>query len=214
MKFDKSMMQLYAITDRYWVGELSLIEQIELVLQNGATCLQLREKDLDDDEFLKEAFEVKALCKKYNVPFIINDNVDIAIKCGADGVHVGQEDMNAGEIRKKVGKDMIIGVSAHTIEETVEAIKNGADYLGLGAAFSTSTKTDCDVMPAETMKAICDVSTVPTVAIGGINSFNVMQLAGRGLDGISVISALFGAKDIASATKELLTLSKKMVNNE
>ena len=147
-------MLVYAVTDRAWVGKMSLYEQVEASLQNGATCIQLREKELDDDSFLKEAIELAALCRRYGVPFIVNDNVEIAIACHADGVHVGQQDMKASDVRKKVGENMIIGVSAHTVEEAVEAVKQGADYLGLGAVFSTSTKTDADTMSYETLKAI------------------------------------------------------------
>ena len=132
MKCDKRAMLVYAVTDRAWVGKMSLYEQVEASLQNGATCIQLREKELDDDSFLKEAIDLAALCRRYGVPFIVNDNVEIAIACHADGVHVGQQDMKASDVRKKVGENMIIGVSAHTVEEAVEAVKQGADYLGTG----------------------------------------------------------------------------------
>lgn len=204
-------MLLYAVTDRAWVGEMTLIEQIEAALKNGATCIQLREKNLDEEAFLKEAIEIKSLCAKYNVPLIINDNVDIAIKCHADGIHVGQEDMAACDVRSRVGEDMIIGVSAHTVDEAREAVKNGADYLGLGAVFSTSTKLDVDNMSAEMLKAICDAVDVPTVAIGGISKDNIMRLSGSGVDGVAVVSAVFAAKDPGKATAELLELSKAMV---
>lgn len=204
-------MLLYAVTDSAWTGELSLYEQAEIALQNGVTCLQLREKDLDDDAFLEIAMAMRQLCDRYAVPLIINDAVDIALACHADGVHVGQEDMNVTDVRKKVGEKMIIGVSAHTVEEAISAVEGGADYLGLGAVFATSTKIDVDVMPFEKLKAICDAVDVPTVAIGGINQQNTIDLAGSGVDGIAVISAIFGAEDIAKATAELRTAAEKMV---
>lgn len=211
MKCDKNAMLLYAVTDRAWVGKMSLYEQVEATLQNGATCIQIREKELGDETFLEEAKEMAALCKRYHVPLIINDNVEIAIACHADGIHVGQEDMKASDVRKRVGEDMIIGVSAHTVEEALEAVENGADYLGLGAVFTTSTKADVDVMPFETLKEICAAVNVPTVAIGGISKENVMKLSGSGVDGVAVISAIFGAEDPGKATAELLEETKRMV---
>ena len=211
MKCDKRAMLVYAVTDRAWVGKMSLYEQVEASLQNGATCIQLREKELDDDSFLKEAIELAALCRRYGVPFIVNDNVEIAIACHADGVHVGQQDMKASDVRKKVGENMIIGVSAHTVEEAVEAVKQGADYLGLGAVFSTSTKTDADTMSYETLKAICDAVEIPTVAIGGISASNIMKLKGSGVDGVAVVSAIFGAPDPGSATARLAELARQMI---
>lgn len=211
MKCEREHMLLYAVTDRAWVGEMSLYEQVEAALKNGVTCVQLREKDLDEEQFLQEAMKLAAMCRTYGVPFIVNDNVEIAIACHADGIHVGQEDMQAADVRKRVGDEMIIGVSAHTVEEALEAVENGADYLGLGAVFSTSTKTDVDVMPMETVKAICDAVNVPTVAIGGISKDNLMELAGSGVDGVAVVSAIFGAEDVGAATKELRQLVDKMV---
>lgn len=211
MKCDKSMMLLYAVTDRAWVGTMSLYEQVEAALKNGATCVQLREKDLEEDRFLEEAMKIRELCKTYEVPFIVNDNVEIAIKCKADGIHVGQEDMIATDVRKLVGEDMMIGVSAHTVEEAVEAVKNGADYLGLGAVFNTSTKTDVDNMSAKMLKDICDAVDVPTVAIGGICADNIMELKGSGIDGVAVVSAIFAAEDPGKATAQLFGLAKEMV---
>lgn len=211
MKCDKHTMLVYAVTDRAWVGKMSLYQQVEAALQNGATCIQLREKELDDADFLAEAQEMAALCRRYHVPFIINDNVDIAIACHADGVHVGQEDMAASDVRKRVGDQMMIGVSAHTVEEALEAVRNGADYLGLGAVFSTSTKTDAGAMSFDTLKAICDAVEIPTVAIGGISPANIMQLAGSGVDGVAVVSAIFGAPNPGQATAQLVELSQKMI---
>ncbi len=211
MKCDKHTMLVYAVTDRAWVGKMSLYQQVEAALQNGATCIQLREKELDDADFLAEAQEMAALCRRYHVPFIINDKVDIAIACHADGVHVGQQDMAASDVRKRVGDQMMIGVSAHTVEEALEAVRNGADYLGLGAVFSTSTKTDAGAMSFDTLKAICDAVEIPTVAIGGISPANIMQLAGSGVDGVAVVSAIFGAPDPGQATAQLVELSQKMI---
>ena len=170
MKCDKQNMLLYAVTDRAWVGKQTLYEQVESALKGGVTCVQLREKELDDEAFLKEAVEIHALCQRYGVPFFVNDNVDIAIRCHAEGVHVGQEDMAAAQVRARVGEGMMIGVSVHSVEEAREAVKHGADCLGVGAAFATHTKTDVDVLPHETLKAICDAVDIPVVGLGGIAS--------------------------------------------
>ena len=212
MKCDKKAMLLYAVTDRAWVGKQSLYEQVESALKGGVTCVQLREKELDDEAFLKEAIEISALCKRYGVPFFINDNVEIAIACHADGIHVGQEDMEAAQVRQRVGKDMMIGVSVHSVEEALEAVKNGADCLGVGAMFSTSTKTDVDVLPKETLRDICAAVDIPVVAIGGIGKFNISQLAGTGVDGVALVSAIFAADDIESECRQLRRLSEEMVS--
>ncbi len=211
MKCDKKAMLLYAVTDRAWVGKQSLYEQVESALKGGATCVQLREKILDEDAFLAEAIEIGALCKRYGVPFFINDNVDIAIKCHADGIHVGQDDMKAAEVRKRVGDDMIIGVSAHSVGEALEAVKNGADCLGVGAVFSTSTKADANVLPKETLRDICAAVDIPVVAIGGINKSNISCLSGSGVDGVALVSAIFGADDIENECRLLRKLSEDMV---
>ena len=212
MKCDKKAMLLYAVTDRAWVGKQSLYEQVESALKGGATCVQLREKELDDEAFLNEAIEISALCKQYRVPFFINDNVEIAIKCHADGIHVGQEDMEAAQVRQRVGDDMMIGVSVHSVEEALEAVKNGADCLGVGAIFSTSTKTDVDVLPREVLCDICNAVDIPVVAIGGISKENISQLAGTGVDGVALVSAIFGADDIENECRILRHLSEEMVN--
>ena len=213
MKCDKKAMRLYAVTDRAWVGKQSLYEQVESALKGGATCVQLREKELDDETFLKEALEISALCKRYEVPFFINDNVEIAIKCHADGVHVGQDDMEAAKVRRKVGEQMLIGVSVHTVEEALEAVKNGADCLGVGAMFSTSTKTDVNVLPKETLRDICEAVDIPVVAIGGIGKSNISQLTGTGVDGVALVSAIFAADDIEKECRLLRKLSEEMVNS-
>lgn len=212
MKCDKKTMLLYAVTDRAWVGRQSLYEQVESALKGGATCIQLREKELDDAAFLKEAQELSSLCKKYDVPFFINDNVEVAIQCKADGIHVGQEDITAVQVRQKVGDSMMIGVSVHSVEEALEAVKNGADCLGVGAMFSTSTKTDVSVLPKEILRDICAAVDIPVVAIGGISKENIWQLSETGVDGVALVSAIFGAEDIESECRLLRRLSEEMVN--
>lgn len=211
MKCDKKAMLLYAVTDRAWTGRQTLYEQVESALKGGVTCVQLREKELDDEAFLKEAMELAALCRQYHVPFFVNDHVDIAIRCQADGVHVGQEDMAAAQVRRKVGCNMMIGVSVHSVEEALEAVRNGADYLGVGAMFSTSTKTDAQVLSKETLREICAAVDVPVVAIGGIGRSNLSQLTGTGVDGVALVSAIFAADDIAAECRLLRRLSEDMV---
>ena len=211
MKCDKRHMLLYAVTDRAWAGKQTLYQQVEAALKGGVTCVQLREKALDEAAFLQEARDICALCRRYGVPFIVNDNVDVAVACGADGVHVGQEDMETGEVRRRVGEDMILGVSVHTVEEARQAVRNGADYLGLGAVFPTGTKTDADVMPGDMLRAICGAVDVPTVAIGGLNRSNILQLSGSGVDGAALVSAIFGAEDMEGACRELRALAEEMV---
>ncbi len=212
MKLSKQSMCLYVVTDRTWLGIRTLAEQVEEALKGGATFIQLREKELAFDSFLYEAREIKVLCERYNVPFVINDNVEIAIACDADGVHVGQSDMEAGNVREKLGKGKIIGVSVQTVEQAILAEQRGADYIGVGAVFSTSTKNDADMVSTETLKAICNCVNVPVVAIGGISTQNIMELSDTGIDGVAVISAVFAQADIRLATEELLSLSKKMVS--
>jgi thiamine-phosphate pyrophosphorylase len=203
MNSDKDTLLLYAVTDRKWTGRQTLAEQVESALKGGATFVQLREKTLDYDAFLEEAKIIKEICGRYNVPFVINDNVDIAIAADADGVHVGQDDMDAGSVRKKLGADKIIGVSAQTVEQAVLAEKNGADYLGVGAVFPTESKDDAAEVTKETLAAICKAVSIPVVAIGGVSQSNVHTLEGSGIVGIAVISAIFGQDDIESATAEL-----------
>lgn len=211
MKCDKKTMLLYAVTDRSWTGKQNLYEQVESALKGGVTCVQLREKDLDEESFLKEAIEICRLCKSYGVPFFINDNVEIAIKCHADGIHVGQEDMEASKVREKVGEEMMIGVSVHSVAEAIEAVKNGADCLGVGSMFSTSTKKDVDLLPKETLRDICAAVDIPVVAIGGINRSNILKLSGSGADGVALVSAIFASEDIESECRELYKLSEEMI---
>ena len=211
MKCDKKTMLLYAVTDRAWTGRQSLYEQVESALKGGVTCVQLREKELDEETFLEEAVGIAALCRKYKVPFFINDNVEIALQCKADGIHVGQEDMKASQVRQKVGKEMMIGVSVHSVEEALEAVKNGADCLGVGAMFSTSTKMDVEVLSKEVLRDICKAVNVPVVAIGGIGKGNLLELSGTGVDGVALVSAIFAAEDIENECRILRNLSEKMV---
>lgn len=210
---DKKDLLLYAVTDRTWLGDETLYQQVEKTLKGGATFIQLREKHLDDTAFLEEAVELKDLCRRYHVPFVINDNVEIALRMDADGVHVGQSDMEAGNVREKLGPDKIIGVSAQTVEQAVLAEQRGADYLGVGAVFPTGSKDDADDVSHETLKAICEAVSIPVIAIGGISRNNVMELAGSGICGIAVISAIFAQPDIEAATKELRTLTEEMVES-
>ena len=211
MRLDKKYMQLYAVTDRAWTGNKTLYEQIKEALENGVTCVQLREENLDEASFIEEAKKISVLCRQYNTPFIVNDNVNVAIASNADGIHIGQEDMGLKDVRKIVGENMIIGISAHTVEEAKFAQENGADYIGIGAVFETSTKNDVDVISYEKVKSICDAVDIPKVAIGGINAENILKLKGSGIDGVAVVSAIFGAKDIGKATKELYTLSNNLI---
>ena len=211
MRLDKKDMVLYAVTDRHWLNGESLYSQVEKALKGGATFIQLREKNLAEEEFLAEAKEIARLCKSYHVPFVINDNVDIALEMDADGVHVGQSDMEADDVRAKLGPDKIIGVSAQTVEQAVLAEKRGADYLGVGAVFHTDSKADVAEVSRETLKAICDAVDIPVIAIGGINKENVSELAGTGICGIAVISAIFAEKDIKKATEKLKNLTGEMV---
>lgn len=212
MKVTKESLLLYAITDRSWLNGRTLYSQVEEALEGGATFLQLREKNLDDGHFLEEARELQALCRRYGVPFIVNDNVDVALAMGADGIHVGQSDMEAGDVRKLLGPDKILGVSAQTVEQALLAEQRGADYLGVGAVFPTGSKDDADDVSRETLKAICSAVSIPVVAIGGISQNNVMQLKGSGICGIAVISAIFAQKDIKAAAMKLRELTQEMVD--
>ncbi len=203
MNCNKQDLLLYAVTDRHWLHGRSLYSVVKESLDGGATFLQLREKSLDDAAFLSEAKELQALCRSYRVPFIVNDNVDIALAVDADGVHVGQHDMAAGDVRARLGSDKILGVSAQTVEQAKRAEAQGADYLGVGAVFPTGTKDDAAPLSHDTLRAICEAVSIPVVAIGGITLENLPQLAGSGISGIAVVSAIYAAADIPSATRSL-----------
>lgn len=210
MNCTSEMLRLYAVTDRAWVGRQTLPQQVEAALKGGATCVQLREKDLGDADILREAQEIAALCRQYRVPFILNDNVALAAQCGADGVHLGQEDMDPAEARRILGPDAIIGVSAHNVEEAKAAVAAGADYLGCGAMFATTTKTNVTALPKETLCAICAAVPVPVVAIGGINKQNLLSLAHCGEAGVALVSAIFAAADIEAECRELRKMVEKL----
>ncbi len=210
MNCTPEMLRLYAVTDRAWVGAQTLPQQVEAALKGGATCVQLREKHLDDAAIRAEALEISALCKQYRVPFILNDNVALAAECGADGVHLGQEDMDPAQARQILGPDAIIGVSAHSVAEAKAAVAAGADYLGCGAMFATTTKTDTTTLPKETLRAICEAVPVPVVAIGGIHKENLLSLADCGEAGVALVSAIFAAKDIEAECRELRQLVSKL----
>lgn len=199
----KEDLLLYAVTDRSWLDGETLYAQVEKALKGGVTFVQLREKALDEQAFLEEAKEIQKLCAKYHVPFVINDNVEIAAQIGADGVHVGQSDMEAGDVREKLGLDRIIGVSAQTVEQAVRAQERGADYLGVGAVFPTGSKADAVEVSHETVRAITEAVDIPVIAIGGITKDNVSELSGTGICGIAVISAIFAQTDIEGAARVL-----------
>ena len=204
------MLRLYAVTDRAWVGRQTLPQQVESALKGGATCVQLREKNLGDAAILAEALEIATLCRNYGVPFILNDNVALAARCGADGVHLGQEDMDPAEARRILGPDKIIGVSAHNVAEAKAAEAAGADYLGCGAMFATTTKTNTTTLPRETLKAICASVSIPVVAIGGIHKENLLTLAHCGEQGVALVSAIFAARDIEAECRELKRMAEQL----
>ena len=210
MKLNENMLRLYAVTDRSWLRGETIFDQVEAAIRGGATLIQLREKELPFDAFLDEAIEMKALCERCNVPLIINDNVEIALRSGADGVHVGQDDMRAADIRKMAGRNLIVGVTAKTVEQALDAQAAGADYLGSGAVFGSSTKTNARPMTRETLSAICAAVDIPVVAIGGINRNNISELRGTGISGVAVVSGIFAAEDIEAECRLLLDLARKV----
>lgn len=215
MKFTKDEirrgMTLYAVSDRSWQGERTLAQVVEEVLRGGATFLQLREKELDREAILAEAREIQAIAARYRVPFVINDSVDIALACDADGVHVGQTDLMGRDVRALIGPDKILGITANTVELAVAAEKAGADYIGAGAVFGTTTKQNAKNLSLDTLKAICQAVSIPVVAIGGINADNLPRLAGTGAAGAAVVSALFAQKDPEEAARRMRALADKMV---
>lgn len=201
--FRKENLLLYAITDRSWLNGRTLYEQVEQALQGGVTCLQLREKNLQRHEFLQEAKEIKKLCISHHVPLIINDDVEVALEADADGVHVGQKDMDVPTVRKKLGKGKIIGVTAKTVEQALLAERQGADYLGTGAVFGTSTKKDAIPISFEQLNQVCEAVRIPTVAIGGITIENISELSGCKISGVAVVSGIFAQEDITRAAEKL-----------
>ena len=212
MKSDKENLLLYAVTDRHWTGRETLRQQVEAALRGGVTFVQLREKNMEHDAFRKEALEIRDLCRAYRVPFVLDDDVSLAMEVDAAGIHDGQSDMEAGDVRALIGPDRILGVSACTVEEAVAAEQRGADYLGVGAVFPTVSKDDARPVTRETLRKICEAVTIPVIAIGGITEQNVMELAGSGICGVAVISAIFGQPEIESATKRLKAAVSEMVS--
>ena len=210
MNFDKNRLRLYAVTDRSWLRGQTLEQQVEAALQGGVTCVQLREKQLDREEFIRLGCRMAELCRRYGVPLLINDDLEVALACGADGVHVGQDDLPVEEVRRRVGDKLIVGVSAHTPEEARRAYEGGADYLGAGAVFGSTTKTNVTALSHETLRAICAAVPIPVVAIGGITRENLPRLAGTGVAGAAVVSAIFAAEDITAACRDLRALSDAM----
>lgn len=214
MKLDKKSMSLYVVTDRTWLKDHSLSQQVEEAILGGATFIQIREKDLDKKAYIKEALNIRKVTQHYHIPFVVNDDIQVAIEVNADGVHVGQKDMEVAQARQLIGNNKILGVSAKTVEQALRAQKKGADYIGVGAVFSTATKHDADHVSYETIKQICSAVSIPVVAIGGINESNIMMLKGSGVNGVAVVSAVFSQPDIKKAASNLLKLSKEMIENE
>ena len=208
MAIDREILRLYAVTDRAWTGRQTLLEQIEEALRGGATIVQLREKDLDEAAFVAEAIQVRDLCRKYHVPLIINDNVEVALKSGADGVHVGIEDTPVAELRRRVPAGFLIGATCKTVEQAKAAEQAGADYMGVGAVFPSPTKKNAIRITTAQLKEICSAVSIPAVAIGGITRDNARELKGGGMAGIAVVSAIFGAADIQAETVELKRLAE------
>lgn len=213
MRLDKNSLKLYAVTDRKWLKGSSLEEEVEKAVRAGVTMVQFREKNMKFDELVSLAKKIGAIVHRYNIPLIINDDIDAALASGADGVHVGQEDICASEARQKIGRSMILGVSAGTAEIALEAEKCGADYIGAGAVFSTSTKEDAGKISFCELKRICDSVSIPVVAIGGIKEENIMELSGSGIAGAAVVSAIFAKDDAAASASKLLTLVEKMLRS-
>lgn len=210
MNWTNETLRLYAVTDRSWLNGRTLAEQVEEALDGGATCVQLREKALGEEEFLREAVELARLCHRCGVPLLINDNVEIARKSGADGVHVGQDDMETHAARGLLGSDMIVGVTAKTVEQALRAQDAGADYLGSGAVFGSTTKLNARPMTKETLASICAAVSIPVVAIGGVNRANAASLAGTGIAGIAVVSGIFAAPDIREECRALRAIAEQI----
>lgn len=206
MRVDRKDLCLYAVTDRHWLGEDTLEHQVEQAILGGATFVQFREKQLQGEALLQQGRRVQEVCRRYGVPLIVNDDVSLALSLDAAGVHVGQGDMKVQEARKRLGPEKIIGVSAHNVEEALEAWRDGADYLGAGAVFATGTKRDASALARETLTAICQAVDIPVVAIGGIDAGNVVRLGGTGIAGVAVIHGIFGQEDIRQGAAELKKL--------
>lgn len=210
MNCSREMMRLYAVTDRSWLNGQTLYEQVEQALKGGVTLVQLREKGLGAEQFLQEARQIQQLCRRFGVPLIINDSIEVALAVDADGVHLGQDDANAAQARQLLGKDKIIGISAHNVQEALQAVQDGADYLGSGAVFGSGTKTNVSTLPMQTLREICSAVPIPVVAIGGITEQNLQQLSGSGIAGAAVVSAIFAQENIEEAAIRLRGLLSQM----
>jgi thiamine-phosphate pyrophosphorylase len=210
MSCDEKALRLYAVTDRTWLRGETLESQVEKALRGGVTMVQLREKNLAPEDFLREALEIKALCGRYRVPFLVNDDAELAVTVDAGGVHVGQGDLEAGEVRRRIGKDRLLGVSVSSVDQALSAERRGADYLGVGAVFPTASKDDAALVSREVLRAICRAVRIPVVAIGGIGRDNAAELSGSGICGIAVISAIFAQPDITAAAAELRALAERV----
>ncbi|MBP3652901.1 MAG: thiamine phosphate synthase [Clostridia bacterium] len=211
MRISADELRLYAVTDRSWLGGETIFDQVEKAVRGGATCVQLREKALGHEDFLAEAKEMAKLCRRLGVKLIINDNVDVALESGADGVHVGQDDMQAMDVRRRIGPDRILGVTAKTVEQARAAEAAGADYLGSGAVFGSATKTDAKPMTMDTLRSICASVGIPVVGIGGVNRDNIARLAGTGVAGAAVVSGIFAARDIEAECRLLRGMAEEII---
>lgn len=212
MEFHKNQLRLYAITNRALTCPKTLFEHTKDALKGGVTMLQLREKNLDEQAFIKEAIQMKELCHSYQVPLIINDNVTVALKSGADGVHVGIHDMPVWKIRKQAGSHFIIGATAKTVQQAKQAEAEGADYIGTGAVFLSPTKKNAIRITKEMLCEICSCVSIPTIAVGGVNKNNLSYLRGTGISGIAVVSAIYEASDAAEAAKSLKEIISMQIN--
>lgn len=202
-------MLLYAVTDRAWLNGRELGECVRQAIEGGATFVQLREKNAPFDEIVALGKELAVICREAGVPFVVDDDVEAAIACSADGVHVGQDDMACAKAREMLGPDAIVGVSAQTVEQALAAQEAGADYLGVGALIPTATKPDAVDVTLEELRAICDAVDIPVVGIGGLNARTIPQIAGCGADGAAVVSAIFAADDCLHATRELREICER-----
>lgn len=206
MKFYRDMLKLYLVTDRQWLNGRKLTDDLEKTILGGVTIIQLREKNLSDEEFIKVANEVKKLCQKYDIPLIINDNLNVALAIDSDGIHIGQDDIPASIVRKKIGPDKILGVSAHNLKEALLARHDGADYIGVGAIFPTETKNDATIVTLDKLQKICDRIDIPVVAIGGINIDNISKLKNINITGVAVVSEIMKANDIMATSNQLVRM--------
>lgn len=206
MKFYRDMLKLYLVTDRQWLNGRKLTDDLEKAILGGVTIIQLREKNLSDEEFIKVANEVKKLCQKYDIPLIINDNLNVALAIDSDGIHIGQDDIPASIVRKKIGPDKILGVSAHNLKEALLARHDGADYIGVGAIFPTETKNDATIVTLDKLQKICDGIDIPVVAIGGINIDNISKLKNINIAGVAVVSEIMKANDIMATSNQLVRM--------